>query len=59
LRSPAIRILRWSIASLAGPMLSWTFIASTAFLRPGLESPLDASSAHDLHFGTVLARVRS
>jgi len=59
LRSPAIRIPRWSIASLAGPMLSWTFIASTAFLRLGLESSLDASSAHDLHFGTVLARVRS
>jgi len=35
------------------------FIASVASLRSGLEPPLDGSSAHDLSFGTLLARFRS
>jgi hypothetical protein len=41
------------------PLLSWAFIASTAFLRSGVEASFDDSSARDLVSGAVLARLGS
>lgn len=55
-RSPYPRreyCIPWQTVALLG------FIASTAFLRSGLDSSLDESSAHDLPFGALLARLRT